>query len=248
MTNMTRSMLSLLLCATALVASTPSEAEDAVLVSSSVERYVAGSVVSDSQTLTLPAGASATLLFRSGDIVRLKGPFEGRLDAVLPAAAPGGVQGLVHALTERGVDASVVGASRGEITLPHTARAGEPVYVEAQRSAIYCVGPKDTLWLRSSSVAGGIVRLRHGRSLREVAWPEGAQRVQWPDDILVEDGDRFEAIDDKGGIAATMIFHRFDPPAASRAWIATALLSGCRSQAEPALRELARDIEKDGGN
>ena len=247
MTNMTRSMLSLLLCATALVAASPGQAEDAVLVSSTVEHYVPGSVISDSQTLALSAGASATLLFRSGDIVRLKGPFEGRLDAIRPAAAPGGAEGLVQALRGQGVEAAVIGATR-VVPPPHASKPGEPVYVEVQRSAIYCVGPKDALWLRSSFVPGGVVRLRRGRSLREVAWPEGAQRVAWPDDLLVEDGDRFEVIDEKGGIAATMIFHRFDPPSAPRAWIAAALLSGCRSQAEPALRELARDLEKNTSN
>jgi len=249
MTKATRSMLSLLLCATALVAATPGEAEDAVLVSSTVERYVPGSVISDSQTLALPTGASATLLFRSGDIVRLKGPFEGRLDAVRPEAAPSGAEGLVQALRGQGVEASVIGATRG-FTAPsaRTAMAGAPVNVDVRSSAIYCVGPTDTLWLRSSSVAGGVIRLRRGKSLREVAWPEGAGRVEWPSDIMVEDGDRFEVVDNKGAAVATMIFHRLDPSSSANAWIAASLLSGCRSQAEPALRELARELEKSAGN
>lgn len=249
MTKVTRSMLSLLLCATALVAATPGEAEDAVLVSSTVERYVQGSVISDSQTLALSAGASATLLFRSGEIVRLKGPFEGRLDAVRPEAAPGGAEGLVQALRGQGVEATVIGATRGFMApSAHAAMTGAAVNIDVRSSAIYCVGPTDTLWLRSSSAAGGVIRLRRGRSLREVAWPEGAARVEWPSDLMVEDGDRFEAIDDKGGVAATMIFHRLDPQSSTTAWIAASLLSGCRSQAEPALRELARDIEKSAGD
>jgi hypothetical protein len=249
MRNVTRSVLSLLLCATALAAATPGQAEDAVLVSSTVEHYVPGSVISDSQTLALSAGASATLLFRSGEIVRLKGPFEGRLDAIRPAAAPGGAEGLVQALRGQGVDATTIGATRG-VTVPsaRSAMTGAPVNVDARSSAIYCVGPKDTLWLRNSSVAGGVIRLRRGRSLREVAWPEGAERVEWPADIMVEDGDRFDVIDDKGAVAATMIFHRLNPPSSDTAWIAAGLLSGCRSQAEPALRELAREIEKSSGN
>jgi hypothetical protein len=249
MTNMTRSMLSLLLCATALVAARPGQAEDAVLVSSTVEHYVPGSVISDSQTLALSAGASATLLFRSGDIVRLKGPFEGRLDAIRPAAAPGGAEGLVPALRGQSVDAAVIGATRG-FTAPsaHAAMAGAPVNVDVRSSAIYCFGPKDTLWLSSTSAGGGVIRLRRGRSLREVAWPEGAKRVEWPGDLMVEDGDRFDVIDSKGAVAATMIFHRLDPPASANGWIAASLLSGCRSQAEPALRELAREIEKNTSN
>jgi hypothetical protein len=249
MTGLPRSMLTALLCTAALVAATPGEAEDAVLVSSTVERYVPGSVITDSQTLALAAGASATLLFRSGGIVRVKGPFEGRLDAVRPTGAPGGAEGLVRALRDQGVDASVVGATRG-FTTPsaHAAMTGAPVNVDIRSSAIYCVGPNDTLWLRGSAGTGGKIRLRRGRSVREVAWPQGAERIAWPDDVQVEDGDRFEVVDNAGVVAATMIFHHLDPPSSSTAWIAAGLLSGCRSQIEPALRELALEIEKNAGN
>jgi hypothetical protein len=249
MTNLPRSLRTVLLCTAALVTTTPGQAEDAVLVSSTVERYVAGSVITDAQTLALAAGASATLLFRSGGIVQVKGPFEGRLDAVRPAGAPAGAEGLVQALRGQGVEASVIGATRG-FTMPsaHAAMTGAPVNVDVRTSAIYCIGPKDTLWLRGSSVTSGTIRLRHGRSVREVAWPEGAGRIAWPADVPVEDGDRFEVVDSAGAVAATMIFHRFDPPSSSTAWIAAGLLSGCRSQVEPALRELALEIEKNAGN
>ena len=92
-----------------------------------------------------------------------------------------------------------------------------------------------------------MIKLRRGRSQREVAWPEGAARVEWPSDVHVEDGDRFEARRGTDATAATMIFHRLEPQPSEAAWIAASLLSGCRSQAEPALRELAREIEKNGG-
>jgi hypothetical protein len=244
-----RSTLSVLLGLAVVAAATPGEAEDAVLVSSTVERYVPGSVITDDQTLALPLGTNAVLLFRSGSIVRLKGPFEGRLDSAKPAGAPTGTEGLVQALRGKGVDVSVIGATRG-FTLP-SARAGitgAPVDVDVRSSAIYCIGPNDTLWLRGSSVTSGIVRLRHGHSLREVAWPKGAARIAWPADVLIEGGDRFDVVDNAGGVVATMIFHRLDPPSSVTAWIAAGLLSGCRSQVEPALRELALEIEKSAGN
>jgi hypothetical protein len=244
-----RSALTVLLCTAAIVVATPSQAEDAVLVSSTVERYVAGSVITEDQTLALPAGASATLLFRSGSIVRLKGPFEGRLDTARPAGSPGGTEGLVQALRGKGIDVSVIGATRG-FTIPsaNTAMTGGLVNVDVQKSAIYCIGPKDTLWLRGSSVTGATIRLRRARTLREVAWPKGAPRVAWPADVLVEDGDRFDVVDNAGAVSATMIFHRLVPPPSVTAWIATSLLAGCRSQIEPALRELALEIEKSAGN
>ena len=244
MTNSPRLALAGLLAMAKVLAATPGEAEDAVLVSSTFDRYVAGSVITEDQTLTLPSGTDAVLLFRSGDIVRLKGPFEGRLDQVKPTGAPGGTEGLVQALRGKGVEVAVIGATRG-FTIPsaHVAMTGSFVNVDVGNSAIYCLGPNDTLWLSSSSANGGIVRLRHGRSVRELAWPKGAPRIPWPADVLIEDGDRFDIVDKAGVVAATMIFHRFDPPASPTAWIATGLLSGCRSQIEPALRELALEIE-----
>jgi len=246
MTCTTRSALALLLCSAVSIAATPGEAEDAVLVSSTVDRFVPGSVITDDQTLALPAGATATLLFRSGVIVRLKGPFEARLDTVKPAGAPGGTEGLVQALKGKGMDVSVIGATRG-FTVP-TARAamtgGGLVNVDVRNSAIYCFGPDDSFWLTGAAVTGATIRLRRGRSVREVAWPKGAARVAWPADVLVEDGDRFDIVDNAGAIVATMIFHRLDPQASATAWIATGLLSGCRSQIAPALRELAIEIEK----
>jgi hypothetical protein len=250
MTIATRSALVFLCCTAVSIAPTPGKAEDAVLVSSTVDRFVPGSVITDDQTLALPAGASATLLFRSGAIVRLKGPFEGRLDAVRPAGTPSGTEGLVQALRGKGVEVSVIGATRG-FTVP-TARAamagGGLVNVDVRNSAIYCFGPNDSFWLTGTSSTGATIRLRRGRSVREVAWPKGAARVAWPADVLVEDGDRFDVVDNAGAIAATMIFHRLDPQASATAWIATGLLSGCRSQVAPALRELAIEIEKSASN
>lgn len=250
MTQTTRSAaLALLLGLSVTVAASPGEAEDAVLVSSTVARYVPGSVITDDQILSLPADASAVLLFRSGSIVRINGPFEGRLETAKPVGAPGGTEGLVQALRGQGINVSVIGATRGFIIqTARTAMTDGRITIDVQRSAIYCIGSNDTLWLGGAGATGGTVRLRHGHSVREVAWPKGASRVPWPADVLIEDGDRFDIIDNAGKIAATMIFHHFDPPASATAWIAAGLLSGCRSQMEPALRELALEIAKGTAN
>src|ERR1700679_3206014 len=54
-------------------------ADDAVLLTSTVPGYVPGMVVSATDRLSVPEGASATLLFQSGEMMRLGGPFEGTL-------------------------------------------------------------------------------------------------------------------------------------------------------------------------
>ena len=70
-----------LLAATAVVSlvSGRAFAEDAVLLTSTVPGYVPGMVVSATDRLSVPEGASATLLFQSGEMMRLGGPFEGTL-------------------------------------------------------------------------------------------------------------------------------------------------------------------------
>jgi hypothetical protein len=244
MTAIRRTALGAAIVAAAFATAISARGEEAVLVSSSVAAYAPGSVLSDGQILDLPAGASATLLFRSGAVVRLRGPFEGRFDAAKPGAAPEGAEGLVQALRGQGVDATVLGATRGFTALAARASmSGANVNVEVKTSAIYCVGPNDTLWLHSSTQGWRTIKLRRSRSVREVAWPEGAERVEWPTELRVEDGDRFEILDPEGAVAATLIFHRMAPMPSATAWIATGLLSGCRTQAEPALRELTREIE-----
>src|SRR5271168_2659926 len=54
-------------------------ADDAVLLASTVPGYVPGMVVSPTDRLSVPDGASATLLFQSGEMLRLRGPFDGTL-------------------------------------------------------------------------------------------------------------------------------------------------------------------------
>jgi hypothetical protein len=61
---------------------------------------------------------------------------------------------------------------------------------------------------------------------------------------MVEDGDRFDSLDASGAPVATIILRRLEPSKSETAWIAASFLLGCREQAEPALRELAHDVEQ----
>ena len=85
--------------------------EDAVLLSSTAPGYVPGMVITASDRLALPDGASATLLFRSGQMLRIRGPFEGALSAVQNQSGEP-APSLVKALQIQGVDATVIGGTR----------------------------------------------------------------------------------------------------------------------------------------
>jgi hypothetical protein len=83
--------------------------------------------------------------------------------------------------------------------------------------------------------------LRRRGTLREISWPSGTARIEWPSDVAIEDGDRFEIVDASTTARATLTFRVIDQrPASDAAWVAEAVLLGCREQIDVALRELGR--------
>jgi hypothetical protein len=208
---------------------------------------VPGSVLTDGQILSLSAGTSAAILFRSGAIVRLKGPFDGRLDTLQPAAGRGGALALVQALQSRGVDAAIIGATR---SLPpasiYGGAEGADVSVDTRHSAIYCINDNDTVWLKGGPAArGGPIRLQREDSQRALPWPDGATQIPWPDDLTIEDGDRFDVRVEHGGAPATLVFRRMPPALSTEAWVAAGILLGCRDQADPGLQRIRTAVEQE---
>jgi hypothetical protein len=214
-------------------------AEEAVLVSSTAPGLTPGMILGDGQPLSLPEGASATLLFRSGQMVKLQGPFSGALPAPEGAAS---ATALAGALRMQGVDASVIGGSRDVAPSARRAMSGHDIPINPQRSATYCIGSRDSLWLPRPASGERLMGLRRKQSMRMVAWPEGAAQIEWPDDVMIEDGDRFDLVDAEGAAHASIVFRRFpSAPRSETAWVAQMLLSGCTVQADSALREVERN-------
>jgi hypothetical protein len=221
----------------------PSMAADrAVVISSSLPELAPGTILEEEKSLSLPSGASAVLLFRSGEMLRLNGPFEGKPTGMIRAdGAEGSVGELVGLLRAQGASASVIGATRGWPT-PQRPRSGDDVTVGLDRSGIYCLQPGDTVWLTGQRGGKASIRLRRGRSVRELPWPPNASRIEWPSDLPIEDSDIFEALDPSGAPTASMIFRRVKPAPSASASIAERILVGCREQAEPELRELIHSV------
>ena len=222
-----------------LAAAAPAQAADAVLLASTAPGYAPGMVIETGEKLSLPEGASVTLLFRSGQMLRLRGPAEAAIDLPEPTRREGLAAALAEAFRLRGVDASVIGATRALGVAPPQPQP-QDVSVEAQRSGTYCVGPADTVWLVRATAGPGSLTLRRRGSERSLAWPQGAARAEWPSDLPIEDGDSFEVLAD--GHATSMLTFRTvaatspsDPAA-----IAEGVLLGCHEQHEAALRRLAR--------
>jgi uncharacterized protein DUF4384 len=213
--------------------------EAAVLLASTAPGYAPGMVVAAGERLRLPEGAAITLLFRSGQMLRLRGPVETSLDRAEPARRDGSVAALAEAFRLAGVDASVIGGTRAA-GLGRPRSRPEEIQVDAQRSGTYCIRPHDTVWLvRPATEHATHALLRRG-NLRALAWPAGAARIEWPFDVPIEDGDRFEFVVGDGA-QATLTFRVLPEHAGSdAAAVAQGVLLGCREQYDAALRGLAR--------
>jgi hypothetical protein len=217
-------------------------AEDAVLLASTAPGYGQGMVVTASDKLNLPDGASITLLLRSGQVLRLRGPLTTSLDRAMgPAQPAGSAVALAEALRLRGIDASAIGGTRNTLAVTRRA-APQDVTVDVQRSGTYCIGATDPIWLVQPRAESSEIALRHRGNLRRLAWPRDASRIEWPADVPVEDGDRFELIVE-GRARAMLTFRTMAAGnAMDAATIASGILLGCRDQYEVALRRLARGL------
>lgn len=214
---------------------------DAVLLSSTAPGYVPGMVITAGERLALPDGASATLLFRSGAMLRIRGPFEGALNAAEGRSEPDAGPGLAKGLQMQGVDAAVIGGTRA-VSATRLRTAPENVRVDPQRSDTYCVKPDDFIWIRRPAEGGGSYGLRRRGNMRALQWPVGVLRIPWPDDVLIEDNDRFEFIvDGTAKVTATFRIMK-DRPASDAAWVAEGILRGCRDQFDAALEQLGRAV------
>ena len=234
---------SVLLAATMILslAAGGAKAEDAVLLASTVPGYVPGMVVSSADRLSVPEGAIATLLFQSGGMLRLRGPFEGTLGDPQAKDGDSSVAKLADLFRLRGVDATVIGGTRSTGGRAQISSL-EDVLVDPQRSGTYCFDPSASIWItRPGNEKVGYVVRRKGSS-RTLGWPSGSERVEWPADVPIDDGSQFEFT--AGGAARATVTFRALPAAAPSgpARMAKAIVLGCHDQFDAELHKVSRSI------
>ena len=216
-------------------------ADDAVLLASTVPGYVPGMVVSSTDRLSVPDGASATLLFQSGEMLRLRGPFDGTLERQKAKDGGSTVAMLADMFRLQGVDATVIGGTRstGGARLGHTL---DDVLVDPQHSGTYCFEPASSVWITHPADRRAAYAVRRNGNSRAIGWSPGAERTEWPSDVPIEDGSQFEIVTD-GSAQATVTF-RAMPSAvpAGSARVATGVLLGCHDQFDDELRRFSRSI------
>lgn len=165
-------------------------AQDAVVLSSTAPGYNVGSVVAGDEQLTVPDGASLALLFQSGDILRLGGPFHGTIHPPHAAGGDTSVSRLAELFRAQGTDASVIGGTR-EAARRTDGNDSDDVQVDTQRSGTYCVHESTSIWLMRPDLDHPAIAIRHRGSSRAMRWPEDATRIEWPSDVQIDDSSRF---------------------------------------------------------
>ena len=222
------------MCAIVLGVAGIAHADDAVVLSSTAPGYAPGAVVADGQTLRLPERASLTLLFRSGEMLRLRGPLDKSLAQLRDSNRATSLQSLAAALRVSGVDAAVIGGAR---TTTRQRVDENEVLVALEQTATYCLSPGATLWLTRAATGAQLVGFQRAGMLREVRFPEAADRIEWPADVLIEDEDRVTFVTNGGAPLGTATFRKIDAKS-DLEWLAQAGLLGCASQFRATREEL----------
>jgi hypothetical protein len=218
-------------------------AEDAVLLTSTVPGYVPGMVVSATDRLSVPEGASATLLFQSGEMMRLGGPFEGTLGQQQVKAGGNSVAMLADLFRLHGVDATMIGGTRAT-SMARSGPSIDEVLIDAERSGTYCVEPSTSVWITRPAGDPRMYAVRRKGSTRTLGWPSGAERAEWPTDVPIEDGSQFEIATD-GAARATVTFRAMPSSVGpGPATVATGILLGCREQFNDELRRVSRSAAR----
>lgn len=214
-------------------------ADDAVVLASTPPGPAPGTIVADGQVLRLPERASLTLLFRSGEMLRLRGPLDASLAALRGAGREKSPHAMASGLRASGVDAAVIGGTRSLSSSLRQRIDTDDIEVSLEQTATYCLGPSNTLWLKRAATGAQIVGLSRAETLRQVRFPELAERIEWPADVMIEDGDRITFLSSDGTVYGTAAFRRIEAGAgAELSWLAQAGLLGCAGQFEAMRRDL----------
>lgn len=222
---------------------------DMIVVASTTIGIGPGHVITDGTAISVPDGASLTLLDQSGKTVVVTGPFDG---APTASGGTGGDNALVSALAsliERNEKtANTLGASRslgatgGIIDRPLSA-------VDVAVGGTYCLAPGSAQLLRRDTAAPARITLRDSRTAQsaEVAFASGQAAVPWPAGLALETGHEY-VVRAGGQFAGTRFtVRRLDALPQASAMAAKALADmDCDAQAGLMLRRLAAASQKPG--
>ena len=173
-------------------------AAEAVVLSSTVPDLPVGQVIAAGDAVSLPEGATVTLITQTGETVTLTGPHDG---VVGPTAGDGDALSTIARLVQgQPEDLSTLGTTRG--SAPEPGAAGPAAVpsegVDVEHAGATCLQPGDAPVL-SRTRTDGDMRLVFASAVAgtaaeaEVHWPVGNATAPWPDGLPLTDGAEYVA-------------------------------------------------------
>ena len=177
----------------------PAWAAELVVVEARGPTLKPGQVIDDTQKLTLQRGDEITLVAESGEIIKLRGPYDAP-----PSAGNGSGVDISNALAALGTSGSqssmgVVRAKIEDVTLPN------PWVIDVTHSGKACVRPGTSVvfWRQQSAGAAKLRIMPVDRTWRaESEWPAGASELPAP--AIFPITDRQTYVFDLGGQTSTV--------------------------------------------
>ncbi|WP_157961913.1 hypothetical protein [Acuticoccus kandeliae] len=178
-----RSLAALLIL---LAFAAPAAAADAVVLDGAAKEagLAPGSVLAAGDAVRLAEGERLQILFQSGEIVTIEGPFEGAIGAG-DGQATGLVDTVAALILGHSGTSDVVGASRKAAGGAFAPQA-DILAVNVDSSGVRCIGDRLILWRSDTDAAAEITaRSAHGRA-GPLEWASGEAMLPLPDDLAQE--------------------------------------------------------------
>lgn len=150
--------------------------------------YRIGDLVDSAQPVSLPEESSITLVSSTGEKVRVEGPFVGALGSAGDGESAELVQSLALLFREQAEWAAKQTLVRSLGEEPNA----DPWVFDIDWQSNYCYRkPGDAALWRKKAVADGSVKISVSGDNISTKWPKGANRLDWPSDMPIAEGDRY---------------------------------------------------------
>ena len=203
--------------------------------------YPPGAVIKAGSKVALAAGARITLLAQSGEVVTLKGPYEGAVKSTTRGGAKGALAAITKLMTSPD-KSKTVGATRVAANQSGSAPRTPPAdiwVVEADRAGRACSRADQLIMWRPGSDAETTIGVWHKSGPpKRMVWPGRTEQITLARDLIEADM-QLSVI--SGGRSLSVILSVLPPGAESKAsgkllqWFAA---RGCSYQARKLVNRL----------
>lgn len=154
--------------------------------------YQIGDIVENDVPVSLSEDASLTLISSGGEKIRVEGPYVGTLD-VNDDSVDTNSGGLVRSLAQLFRTQAEWAATRKLVRSFGDEPNADPWIFDIEWTSAYCYrNPGEIALWRKQAPQDGTVEIAVSGDSIKVKWPKGANRLDWPTDMPVFDGENFD--------------------------------------------------------